>query len=188
MVVRRRGVAAGAFARASGPVCEHIAGSRCFRVARHLSLYAARPWEVDVSGLEHVDPGPGQPSVYYPRVEGDGLVFRQATKPTLLPGRFGIPEPPGNAPPLPPHVAAIILVPGVAFDPHGHRLGSGMGFYDRVLPDHPDAIRIGVSIETFILDEVPSDPWDVPMDAIATERRFFFVVGARAGAHPGDTE
>jgi len=187
MDARRRCIRAEVLARASRAACEHIARASCFAAVRHVASYAALPWEVDPGELEHVGAHEAHPEFYYPCVEGEGLVFRRARRLTLRPGRFGIPEPPSDAPSLPDDVGTVILVPGMAFDRRGHRLGSGKGFYDRTLSNHPDAIRVGVGLETLIVDAIPDDPWDIPMDAIATEQRFH-IVGSRAVAHPGDTE
>ncbi len=184
--VRRQGVAAEDLARASRAVCEQIAQSRRFRGARHVALYAARIGEVDPVALTTTDHGADAPAFYYPRVEGEELVFRRGTALELQPGRFGMPEPAADATALAGDAAAaIILVPGLAFDRRGARLGTGKGYYDRALPKHPSALRIGLALEAFVVDRVPDDPWDVAMDAIATERQFL-IVGPRADVHPGD--
>lgn len=65
-----------------------------------------------------------------------------------------------------------ILVPLLAFDRRGRRLGQGAGWYDRVLPQHPDAIRIGVGWSVQEVDEMPGDPWDVRMHYIVTEKEW----------------
>jgi len=155
-------------------------------VAHHVALYAARPWEMDPAGLEQARLGEDV-AFYYPRVEGTELVFRTGNGSSLRPGRFGIGEPAADAPRLPVDAVAVILVPGLAFDRTGHRLGTGKGYYDRSLPTLRMAVRVGVGLEEFLEDALPRDPWDVPMDAIATERQFL-IVGPRAGVHPGDTE
>ena len=90
----------------------------------------------------------------------------------VLPGYRGIPEPQ-------PHCALIgadaidwVLVPGVAFDPAGHRLGYGGGYYDRLLPQlRPDAAKIAAGFEVQLVDRVPAGPHDVPVQALATEIR-----------------
>jgi 5-formyltetrahydrofolate cyclo-ligase len=183
---RRRGVGAEALACASRSVCDRIAEWGPFQAAHHVVLYAAQPWEVDPAGLERACSS-DDVAFYYPRVEGTELVFRAGTGSSLRAGRFGIAEPPADAPSLPPDAVAVILVPGIAFDRTGNRLGTGKGYYDRSLTVHRMAVRVGVGLEEFLEDALPRDPWDVPMDAIATERQFL-IVGPRAGVHPGDTE
>ncbi|HVP88502.1 MAG TPA: 5-formyltetrahydrofolate cyclo-ligase [Casimicrobiaceae bacterium] len=86
------------------------------------------------------------------------------------PGYRGIPEPSTSCPPM--ELAAIdwVLVPGVAFDARGHRVGYGGGYYDRLLPALPNsAARIAAAFELQIVDEVPTAPHDFALDAIVTE-------------------
>src|SRR5262249_55833541 len=93
---RRRGIAAEEFARAGASVHAHVAAMPDFRTARHVVLYAARPWEVDVRALEAAAHALGA-ATYFPRVEGDELVFRCAGSSELTPGHFGVPEPAGSS-------------------------------------------------------------------------------------------
>ena len=71
---------------------------------------------------------------------------------------------------------ALVLVPGVGFDPHGVRLGRGAGFYDRALADlrRCGAVcAVGLAFECQIVPALPMDPWDQRVDCIVTERRAF---------------
>ena len=63
----------------------------------------------------------------------------------------------------------MIIVPGVAFDPTGNRMGRGRGFYDRLLKSTPNAIKVGVAYDFQMLDTLPVEPHDVKMDLIITE-------------------
>jgi 5-formyltetrahydrofolate cyclo-ligase len=66
----------------------------------------------------------------------------------------------------------VWIVPGVAFDTAGHRLGHGMGYYDRLLTQaRPEARLIGVTTERRIFPDIPFDAHDVPMDLVVTEAR-----------------
>ena len=65
----------------------------------------------------------------------------------------------------------VFLVPGVAFDPRGVRLGRGAGCYDRALARHPTALRVGLAYEMQVVPSLPEATWDVPMDAVVTEAR-----------------
>ena len=65
----------------------------------------------------------------------------------------------------------VICVPGLAFDLQGNRLGQGGGWYDRVLAQAPDALKIGVCFETQILQNVPHEPHDIAMNFVVTEQR-----------------
>jgi len=140
------------------------------REAAVVVLYAARRSEIDPYGLEAVVQDRPGTACYYPRVEGDALSFRRATLSELVPGRFGIPEPPLAATALSPDVArGVVVVPGLAFDRAGGRIGTGKGYYDRTLPGFPGLIRVGLAMDGFVVDRLPTDPWDVPMHLVVTE-------------------
>jgi 5-formyltetrahydrofolate cyclo-ligase len=65
----------------------------------------------------------------------------------------------------------LVLVPGVGFSQNGMRLGFGAGMYDKFLAQHPSAVRIGLAFSLQLLDTLPSDPHDVAMHAILTEKK-----------------
>lgn len=88
------------------------------------------------------------------------------------PGYRGIPEPQAHCARIAADEIDWVLVPGVAFDAAGHRLGYGGGYYDRLLPLlRGDAARIAGAFELQLLDRVPAAPHDMPVQAIATENR-----------------
>jgi 5-formyltetrahydrofolate cyclo-ligase len=99
----------------------------------------------------------------------------------LVRNHFGILQPPLAAARLVPTAAiSLFLVPGLAFDPAGRRLGYGLGCYDRAFADAaPGTLKVGLAFELQILESVPADPHDVPMDIVVTEDR---VIRAAAGA------
>ena len=89
-----------------------------------------------------------------------------------VPGYRGIPEPCAHCAPL--DVATIdwVLVPGVAFDSDGHRIGYGGGYYDRLLPLlRADARRVAAAFELQLVERVPAASHDVTVDAVVTEAR-----------------
>ncbi len=110
-------------------------------------------------------------------VRPPGLLAVRITDPAgdLTPGYCGIPEP------LPelavrqsvdPDAIDLVLVPGSVFDSRGGRLGYGGGFYDRFLCHQaPRAKRIGLAYEMQVVDRVPVEPHDQPMDMVVTEKR-----------------
>jgi len=65
----------------------------------------------------------------------------------------------------------LILVPGVVFDIHGNRIGHGKGYYDRLLNDTQNVPHIGLAFEFQIVDAVPTEGHDLPVDIIVTEKR-----------------
>lgn len=89
----------------------------------------------------------------------------------LAPGYRGIREPVQRTP-VDPAEAAVVLVPGVAFDEQGRRLGYGGGFYDAFLAGIAAGVpRIGLCFDLQVVDEVPAGSDDEPVDLIVTERR-----------------
>lgn len=104
-----------------------------------------------------------------PVVVGDELELRRYTGPDdMAIGAYGIAEPTGEA------FTAwsaidLAVVPGVAFDARGHRLGRGKGYYDRLLP-HLRALKVGICYPYQLLEEVPAEPFDVLMDAVISGR------------------
>ena len=105
-----------------------------------------------------------------PCVDGDDLVLRQYTGPECLVAgeQFGIGEPTGAVwSDL--DAIQLIIVPGVAFDRNGNRMGRGRGFYDRMLKSTMGALKIGIAYDFQMLDAIPVEPHDVKMDRIITE-------------------
>ena len=123
--------------------------------------YAAMHDEIDPAGVGFE---------IWPRVGGNGepLSFHHATRDQLerSPG-WGIREPRADAPRGTPD---LILVPLIAADAHGNRLGFGKGHYDRTLPLH-DALRVGVAFDCQLIAHVPAESWDAPLDWLVTPTR-----------------
>lgn len=115
---------------------------------------------------------PGQRAVlpWFPD-RGTEMEWREA--PAAEPGPWGLLQPRAGAEALSPD---LVLVPLVAADRHGHRIGHGKGHYDRALAQLRAAgsvQAIGIGWEAQILDaEIPADPWDMPLDAIATPKEY----------------
>jgi 5-formyltetrahydrofolate cyclo-ligase len=108
----------------------------------------------------------------YPRVllGQRRLLFHRVASPDLLvPGAFGIPEPAAGAPVVPAEAIDAFIVPGLAFDAHGHRLGWGHGYYDAILASAPRGLRLGFAYDCQVVAEVPCAPTDVAMDRVITE-------------------
>ena len=74
-----------------------------------------------------------------------------------------------TCPPFPLNRIDLIFVPGVAFDLKGYRIGYGAGFYDRFLPQCPQAVWIGLAYEVQIVTDTFPQDWDVPLHQILTE-------------------
>jgi len=98
----------------------------------------------------------------------------------FLKGAFGIPEPSSEAPVIPLNRLDFVLVPGLAFDPRGRRLGRGKGFYDRLLAQ-VSGIKCGVALDEQIVEELPAEPHDMAMNFILTPTRWLVVESAPTG-------
>lgn len=83
---------------------------------------------------------------------------------------FSVPEPIGHELPADPAGIQTAIVPLIAFDRKGHRLGYGAGYYDRFLSRNPHMFRIGIGFSCQEVDSIPVDSRDVSMDVIVTER------------------
>jgi 5-formyltetrahydrofolate cyclo-ligase len=93
----------------------------------------------------------------------------------LLAAGLGIPEPEEGTPEVALDDIALLIVPGVAFDAAGRRLGFGGGYYDSVIGAARDAgaVAIGIAYDFQIVDECPAGPADVGVDAVVTDVRDF---------------
>lgn len=89
----------------------------------------------------------------------------------LVQGKFGIREPRATCHALPLNRLDFILVPGVAFNASGYRLGRGRGYYDRMLPSM-QGIRCGIAYEQQIRSDIPVEPHDIHVDYVATPQRW----------------
>ena len=103
------------------------------------------------------------------------LLLSEITDPALdlEPGRWGIPEPkPERLRPVPAGEVDFVIVPGVAFDEHGRRLGYGGGYYDRFFAGLREEVPlVALTFELQVVPEVPVDPWDRRVDLVLTEER-----------------
>jgi 5-formyltetrahydrofolate cyclo-ligase len=108
-----------------------------------------------------------------PMVRGTSMQFREVCDPGCLrPGSFGILQPPESSPIVPLHEIDTVVVPGVAFDLEGRRIGYGKGYYDRIFHDWEGTGRlVGFCYDFQLVKEIVGEPHDVEMDVILTERR-----------------
>jgi 5-formyltetrahydrofolate cyclo-ligase len=103
-----------------------------------------------------------------PRIaKGRQLVLHPYDPDRLARHRFGMLEPVASLPVVDPATVDVVLVPGVAFDRRGGRLGFGGGYYDRFLPTTP-ALRVGIAFDQCLAEELPCDEHDQRMDWVAT--------------------
>jgi len=107
-------------------------------------------------------------TVALPVTQPDGQMRFARYDGALVPGRFGIPEPPRSARTLLPQPGDLMLVPALAYDRAGRRLGRGGGYYDRFLA-RVDCCTVGLIRAAFLLDALPAEWNDVPVSAVITE-------------------
>lgn len=131
-----------------------------------IMLYSALPDEVPTQTLMAALVAQGK-TVLLPRVINEkDMELRRYTGPQdLKAGAYGIMEPTGER--FTDHEAIdVAIVPGMAFDTEGHRLGRGKGYYDRFLSHVPYLYKIGLCFSWQIVDCVPCDEHDIVMDEI----------------------
>ena len=150
--------------------------------AHVVALYAAVRAEMSTSFLAEALARDGK-VLCYPRLLGQSreLAFHQAREPNLVPNRFFIPEPPASDPLVSPKDIDLFIVPGLAFDDDGLRLGWGRGYYDVTLRAAAKAHRVGLGFDFQRVGAVPADGDDEAMDLLATDRALY-ITGARPRA------
>lgn len=143
--------------------------SELFRRADSLALYSAIHNEVqtNIVFVQALDAGK---TLVYPRIKDDALEFVEVQSLTeLTAGAFGVLEPIGVKL-VPVEELDVIVVPGVAFDRVGHRLGYGRGFYDHALSAcRKDSVKIGFAYDFQLLVELPFAKHDQRLSALMTE-------------------
>lgn len=147
-------------------VVEKLKDDDIVRRARVVLAYHPLPDEVSLLGLLSLWPD----KVWLlPKVTGEGTMeLRRYTSPDdLSQGAFGIMEPTGE--PYPEDAPVdVALIPGMAFDITGRRLGRGKGYYDRFLASRAHIYKIGVCFAFQLAGEVPAEPHDVRMDKVVS--------------------
>lgn len=133
-----------------------------FEQAQNVLLFWPLPDEINTIPLiEHAYAV--SKTIFLPVVVGDDLVIKPYNPMAMKPGAFGILEPQGD--PVSPVQLDLIIVPGVAFDAAGNRMGRGKGFYDRLLAG-TSATTIGVCYAEQYYLSIPTEPHDVPLNDV----------------------
>ncbi len=148
----------------SDSVWQHIEQLSCFQQAHHILLYHSLPDELITHNTIERWATQGK-EIYLPVVVGDDLVVRHYNHEAMQQGEFNIMEPTGNN--VDTNLLQLIIVPGVAFDNNGNRLGRGKGYYDRLL-SRTSTTCIGVCYNCQLIDSIPTEPHDHIMQYIVT--------------------
>ena len=155
---------------ASARACALLEAQAQWRTAQWVMFFAPLPEELDIWPLLTVALSAAK-KVALPRFVAETKTYeaRQVLDPKLdlQVGYFGIREPCSHCAPLTSIRLDLILVPGVAFDSHGRRLGRGKGYYDQLLKGLRGT-TCGVGFDQQIVGEIPVEPHDVRLDCILT--------------------
>lgn len=96
-------------------------------------------------------------------------------------GTFGIREPDSSIPAMDPEIIDLVILPGIAFNRKGFRIGFGRGYYDRFIPSlRKDCILLAPAYGFQVIDHIPSDEYDQPVDMIVTEKETIIISSSKA--------
>ncbi|MCM2466047.1 5-formyltetrahydrofolate cyclo-ligase [Methanoculleus oceani] len=135
-------------------------------------VYASKAPEVETKGLI-ADLNLRGVRVVVPIIERETCSLRLSYLPdpaVLVPSTFNVPEPIGHEFPARPEDVEVVVIPMLAFDAEGNRLGYGAGYYDRFLCRYPHQKKIGIAFSCQEAQSIPADDNDVKMDYIVTEK------------------
>jgi 5-formyltetrahydrofolate cyclo-ligase len=172
-VEARRAIPPSSLAIMSADVGRNLESLREYREARTLAAYVAKDDEVQTAPILEMAVSSGK-TVVVPLVDvpsGSLLFFRVARMDELSPGHFGVLEPKRGPRPVALSETDLVLVPLLAWDSRGHRLGYGKGYFDRALANRGSALAIGLAFECQRVERVPEEPHDVRLDVLVTEKR-----------------
>ncbi|MDE5869482.1 MAG: 5-formyltetrahydrofolate cyclo-ligase, partial [Muribaculaceae bacterium] len=151
---------------AADEVFEKLEKTAAFLLADKILMYHSLPDEL--STHRFLDKWHGRKSFYLPRVNGVNLEILPYDESRLELGAFHIEEPTGDNT-VEPEEIELVVVPAVAYDKAGNRLGRGRGFYDRLLAS-TKATKVGIGYEFQLVEEIPVEPHDIKMDMVITQK------------------
>lgn len=146
-----------------------LENSAAFVMAKNILMYHSLPDEL--STHEFLDRWCNRKNFFLPRVNGVDLDILPYNPANMTIGAFQIEEPTGDDIYSMDDIE-LVVVPGVAFDSKGNRVGRGKGYYDRLLRDTA-ATRIGVAYDFQLVDEIETEPHDVGVDVVITSRAVY---------------
>lgn len=150
---------------AAEEVFSRLERTAAFLLADKIMMYHSLPDELYTH--DFLRKWSGRKRFYLPRVNGVELEVLPYQESRLELGTFHIEEPTGHDLTDPAEIE-LVVVPAVAYDRKGRRLGRGKGFYDRFLKT-TKATKVGIGYEFQLLDEIPSEPHDISMDIVVTQ-------------------
>lgn len=150
---------------AAEEVFNHLEKTAAFLLAEKILMYHSLPDELPTHAF--LSKWSGRKQFYLPRVNGVNLDILPYDESRLELGAFHIEEPTGTDT-ISPEEIELIVVPAVAYDSRRNRLGRGKGFYDRLLAT-TKATKIGIGYTFQMVEEIPTEEHDVPMDFVITQ-------------------
>lgn len=160
--------------QADEAICRKVTELPAFREAGTVFCFVGVDWEIDTTSLINAALADGK-RVTLPLCTGPGIIEARLIRSPddLQPGAYNIPEPVPEAPVCSPEEIGFAAVPCVSCDRTCLRLGQGGGFYDRFL-EKASFYTAALCREDAMLDQVPAEPWDRPVDCVVTEAAFYF--------------
>jgi 5-formyltetrahydrofolate cyclo-ligase len=174
LLAQRRALSPTDRAQRSDRICHHLRQLPAIRSAPQLLTYRSIRQEPDLTGLTRlVATTWGLPRTVGPDLTWHHWQPHQSDQPdqALRIGPYGIEEPAADWPILEPIPSTVILVPAIAIDRLGYRLGYGGGYYDRLFshPTWASLTKIGITFDLGAFDSIPIDPWDIPLNGTCSE-------------------
>ena len=152
----------------SARLAQRLLDHPAYAAARSIYAYLSYNQEVRTMPILRQAQADGK-RVAVPKVFGDEMRFLWLDDlDAVAPGAYNIPEPVADGPEAD-DPTALILMPGLAFDPQGHRCGYGGGFYDKWLAVHPGHPLLALCYGFQLLDHLDTDAHDVPVDFVISE-------------------
>ena len=152
---------------AVGSIEEKVLSWPVYQAAEKIGFYLAMDDEISVNFLFE-----SEKEVFLPRFKDNKSGYEMAevrSRNDLTAGKFGIQEPSSACRPAQKDEIDLWLIPGVAFDRKGNRLGRGAGFYDRILSNE-NGLKAGVCCAGRIIEEIPVEDHDIKMDFVLTDK------------------
>ncbi len=168
----------------SESLTRNLISSTIWKESKEIFLYISFKSEVETDQIILEGKKSGK-SIFAPRINNKNMKFYRIdniNSEDLIKNSYGILEPPSGLKEAFPIKSSLMLIPGVAFNLKGERLGRGGGFYDRYLKEFPDIIKTGTTFEIQICDNLPTDDWDQNMDYLLTDKKLY-KIGVNSGTN-----
>lgn len=154
--------------QASSAIKEQLLNWPEFHKSRKIAFYQSLNDEICLDFLFECDK-----QFYLPKYDTEKGIYESAfvaNRASLIVGRFGIREPSMACPVAEKNEIDLWLVPALAFDRQGNRLGRGAGFYDRLLQNER-GIKAGIIYRHRLIENIPAESWDIKMNFVLTDKK-----------------